>query len=167
MTPKFTYAGRLERFAAFLIDKFILLVPTMLLAGLFVPEAATESDDTVLLPSELGLLVVIELLCTLAYFTWFVGSRWQASPGQRIMGMHVVHADGSPLDLRDAAARFLAFILPTLPLYSSFISASLAQTLAMWLIGVWFLPILFRDERTGMHDILCNTRMVAGKAKGS
>lgn len=149
---KFIYAGRLERLFANLIDTLILLVPHGLLISAF---------------GEGGGVLVSGFLCNLIYFTWFTASAWQASPGQRVLSMYIIHANGQPMTLRDALERFLAYTLPVLPMYASFIDDKVAPLITVWLTALWFGPILIREERTGLHDQMCNTRVIVGKANGS
>lgn len=147
--PSYILAGRLERLFANLIDTLILLVPHALLISLF---------------GETGGVLVAGFLINLGYFTWFTASTWQASPGQRVLNMYVVHLDRTPLDLRDAFERFLAYTMPVLPMYATFIDPEIAPALTVWLTGIWFGPILLRESRMGIHDQLCRTQVVAGKA---
>ncbi len=142
------YAGRLERFLAYLIDAIILLVPSMLLVGLM---GAVSS------------VTLASFLINLVYYTYFTASHWQATPGKRLLGIYVARADRQPLSQRDALERFLAFILPTLPLYTSLLAENTAPMIVVWLSVVWFSPILFTVERMGLHDRLCNTRVMMGK----
>jgi hypothetical protein len=59
--------------------------------------------------------------------------------------------------------RFLAYSIPGLPLYASFMDASAGMMLTFWLSLFWFFPILITLERVGMHDRLCSTRVMVGK----
>jgi len=70
-----------------------------------------------------------------------------------------------PLNFRDAAMRYLAFIMPLLPLYTSLLPDRSAISVSVWLCLMWFLPILVRQDRRGMHDQICNMRMMSGKVK--
>lgn len=119
MSPRFTYAGRLNRVLANLIDGGILLLPGLVLTAIF-----GESK---------GPLAVAAFATNLAYVVFFLSSPWHATPGKRVMNMYVVHADGSPLTARDALERFLAYILPSLPLYMSLLSENVAVIVALWL----------------------------------
>jgi len=150
--PTFLPAGRLERFFAFLIDMVILSIPILLVI--------TPLKGT-------AFVMVVEFVAILSYFTWFNAGVWQATPGQRILSIYVIRTNGGPLTLRDSLERTLAFYLPRLPLYASFIEPQLAQALVVWLSGLWFIPILVRENRMGLHDQLSGTRVVVGKAKGS
>ena len=146
----FLLAGRLERLFAYLIDTLLLVLPS----GLVVSLVGTGGE---------GMLA--GFMCNLAYFTGFISSPWQATPGQRLLAIQVVHRDGSKLDRLDALERFLAYTIPMLPMYASFLDPKIAPAITVWLTCVWFLPILIRADRAGMHDMLCGTRVIVGKAK--
>lgn len=143
------YAGRLERLFAYLIDTVLLALPGALLVSLL-------KDNPITI---LGVFFI-----SLAYYTHFTASPWQATPGKRLLGLYVIRTDRRRLTTRDAVERFLAFILPSLPIYTSFIPANQSPILVFWLTIFWFSPILFTPERVGMHDRLCTTRVVVGKA---
>ena len=139
-----------ERLFANLIDSLILLVPSAAIAQDF-----SDAKGAVLLPL---------FALNMAYVVGFLSSSWQATPGKRLLNIYVIHADGSRLSPRDALERFLAFILPSLAMYSTILSETTAQMLTIWLSMLWFVPILTTPERTGLHDKLCHTRVVAGRA---
>lgn len=81
----------------------------------------------------------------IAYFTCFTAGKWQATPGKRAMGIHVIRADGSPITHASALARVFAY-------------------LASWVILCFgFVLAAFTTERTALHDLLCDTRVVYGK----
>jgi uncharacterized RDD family membrane protein YckC len=146
--PSYTLAGRLERVLAYLIDLFILFFVSRIVVGIL---------------GETGIALLLGFLSNFAYFVHFTASRWQASPGQRVVGIYVVHTDGTSLSLRDSAERFLAYILPGLPFYSSALTPEMAVQISMMLTSVWFLPILLTEQRMGMHDFICRTRVVSGR----
>ena len=153
-----TYAGWPERFLAYLIDVLIVALPIGVLTQPFVHPGETKWAVMVDPPA-----YAIIFLISFAYQSYFIASRWQATPGMRLLSMHVVRTDKRPLLARDAIERFLAFFIPTLAGYTSFIPDHQAQILVLWLKVIWFAPILFRLDRAGLHDRLCNTRVVTGK----
>ena len=142
------YAGRLERLFANLIDSLILIIPSGVVAALL------DHD---------GLVTLATFLVSLGYYTHFTASDWQATPGKRLLGLYVIRTDYRALTQRDAVERFLAYSIPSLPLYASFLSAQAAPMLVFWLSLFWFAPILFTPERIGTHDRLCGTRVLVGK----
>jgi uncharacterized RDD family membrane protein YckC len=86
------------------------------------------------------------LIVGLFYYTIFIGSPWQATLGKRICGLHVIHAKtGGRVSYLRALGRYLSYYLSALPLALGFI-----------LIGV-------TDQKRGLHDMICGTRVVYGK----
>ncbi len=148
---KLNYAGRLERLLAYLVDAVAMSVPTAILMSLL------HIAD----PAKLNMLLFFVQTC---YFTWFIGSAWQASPGQRLLGMYIVRVDGRPLGLNHALERVLAFFLPQMIGTLSFIDPKFASVMSGVLLILWVGPILFREDRTGLHDQICGTRVIIGKA---
>lgn len=148
MRQSLTYAGRLERLLANLLDSIILVVPAGLAAGLLQGS---------------NLAIAATFFCSLSYYTYFTASAWQATPGKRLLGIYVIRTDGQRFTKRDALERFLAYIIPSLPLYTSVVSEQIAPVICFWLSLFWYAPILFTDERVGYHDRLCSTRVFLGK----
>ncbi|MES2984572.1 MAG: RDD family protein [Pseudomonadota bacterium] len=141
-------AGRLERLFAYLIDTILGLIAASIAGQLLAPT---------------GLALIGAFCGFAAYYTLFTASAWQATPGKRLLSIYVIRADGRPLTKRDACERFLAFMLPNLPVYTSFIPATIAPILVVWLCLFWFAPILFSPTRQGFHDRLCHTRVIVGR----
>ena len=151
------YAGRLERFLAYLLDALLIVIPVRLSVTMFlqVDPAGQSTVDPVFFP--------VMFLINLAYYAYFTASRWQATPGKRLLGIYVIRTDNQRLTALDATERFLAFTLPYLPLYVSFLSPAWGKTLTMFLVIYWFAPILYTQERIGIHDRLCRTRVLIGR----
>lgn len=149
MIASFQYAGRFERLFANIIDTVIMVVPNAVLMTIGGPGSLLATLGT--------------LLCTLVYFTAFTASDWQATPGKRMLGIYVRRVDGRRLTQRDALERVLAYMLPTLPLYTSLLPEGSAGALTLWCVIVWYAPVLIRDDRAAVHDLLCGTRVVVGK----
>jgi uncharacterized RDD family membrane protein YckC len=145
------FAGKLERFLANLVDSLAtMLLPAAVLAVLHLG-----------MNSPLGL--IITFAANAVYFTAFTAGPWQATPGQRLFGMVVARLDGRLLGRREALERFLAYYIPSLPMYLSDMDQNLLAKIALWLVIVWFSPILWRADRRGVHDLLCGTIVVTGK----
>lgn len=159
MTVSSIYAGRIERFFANLIDTAILIVLAGFAATFFI---STGADGKAVM-APISLLIIF--LVNTAYYTAFESSSWQATPGKRIMNMYVRKVDGRKLNQRDALERFLAYALPGLPMYASFLPESVAPMLVIWLSVFWFAPILTHPQRAAMHDKICHTRVVVGRVK--
>ena len=142
------YGGKLERAFAYLLDTILVIVPSLIVANMLQPT---------------GLSVIGAFACNAAYYVGFTASRWQATPAKRLLGLYVIRTDGRPLSYRDATERFLAFLLPNLPMYASFIPEAVAPALTMALCLYWYVPILITPDRAGYHDQLCHTRVVVGR----
>ena len=82
--------------------------------------------------------------CLLAvYFIAFESSRWQATPGKRLLGIRVQSVDGGPLGLANTGMRFFAGSL-------SWLSFNLGHALAAW-----------RHDGRALHDLLARARVVS------
>jgi uncharacterized RDD family membrane protein YckC len=86
---------------------------------------------------------IVRFVVGLFYYTIFVGSPWQATLGKRICGLCVIRAKtGGRVSYLRALGRYLSYALSALPLFVGFI-----------LIGV-------TDQKRGLHDMICGTRVV-------
>jgi uncharacterized RDD family membrane protein YckC len=150
-----TYAGRPERLFAYLIDVLIVALPIAVLTQPFVHPS--ETAWTVIVdPPAYAVIFLVNLL----YQSYFIASQAQATIGMRLLSLYVIRTDGQRLNARDAIERFLAFFMPTLAGYTSFISDHQAPILVFWLKVIWFAPILFRADRAGLHDRLSGTMVL-------
>lgn len=107
----------------------ITVVPTIALA-FQVPEWALE---------------LVSFFVAMAYYTIFQASGWQATPGKRMLGIHLITADGGRVGVGRAFARFWALLLSGL------------------VLAIGYLMVAFTQEKTGLHDLICNTRVVHGR----
>jgi uncharacterized RDD family membrane protein YckC len=146
-TGAVVYAGFWVRVGAFLIDAIILSAAWGVLAAVMFlalapglrrtgPEVAMASFTIVF-----GLFYLILLAGTVCYEAFFV-SRSGATPGKKVLSLKVVMPDGGPVSLGRAFGRYFAKILSSIPLYFGFI-----------MIG-------FDTEKRGLHDYVCNTRVI-------
>jgi uncharacterized RDD family membrane protein YckC len=144
------YAGFWIRLLAGVIDLLLLQV-LLIVVGLIVSSitililhlsGATSGQE----PAFLQALPVLALLgCALFYFIHFPSGAWQATPGKRICGLRIVRTDGGWVTRGLALGRLASCLL----------SAKLL------LIG--FLMIGWTKQKTGLHDMICGTRVVHGK----
>jgi uncharacterized RDD family membrane protein YckC len=81
------------------------------------------------------------LLWSAAYFVTFWTLTGQ-TPGERLLGIRVVPADGGPLKPMRAVRRFIGLLISAIPL------------------GAGFLPVLVDDKRRGLHDRIGGTVVV-------
>lgn len=160
-------AGFWKRYVAYCIDAAVLGVVLMGVLRLCVGDAAMREfaalqdelargdpdaglqQQVVLAQHAVGLLLrwtgyVVATWVVLggAYFSAFECSRWQASPGKRLVGIKVVDAVGARLTPARALARFFAASL-------SWLTMNLGHALAAW-----------TPERRALHDYLAGTFVV-------
>jgi uncharacterized RDD family membrane protein YckC len=87
----------------------------------------------------------IGLAVTIAYNVSFNSGKWQATPGKRLLGLYIVTLTGEPVSPWLAFGRWAAYMLDGLTL------------------DIGFLMIGWTREKTGLHDLLCGTRVVFGR----
>jgi uncharacterized RDD family membrane protein YckC len=89
----------------------------------------------------LGISVLVSLAGGSCYEGFFV-SRLGATPGKMVFSMKVVRPDGMPLGLGRAFGRYFAKQVNALTL------------------GIGYLIVAFDDQKRGLHDMICDTRVV-------
>jgi len=135
------YAGAVSRLLAYGADVVILTVVYAAALALLALAISAATPWSVDLKSVHGLVLVGELLWAAFYFgnSWVIFAR---SPGMTLLGLRIVHADGSSLDRHHAIVRFLAFPLGFLTL------------------GLGFLGIIFGRTHQAIYDRIAKTAVV-------
>lgn len=133
------FAGFWIRVVAALIDGVILFIPNLVLSMIF----GTHDAQGVPHISPLGNLIIIAMY--FGYFTTLQGGKWQATVGKRLLGIHVMRTDGSSISHLRAFGRYAASILSAIILLIGYIMAGVTR------------------EKTALHDLICDTRVVYGK----
>ena len=80
-----------------------------------------------------------------SYYTFFVG-KYGATPGKMALKLRVVNPDGSPVSYGKACGRYFAFVVSSMAC----------------LIGL--LMVAWDSEKRGLHDRMCNTRVIQIKS---
>lgn len=142
------FAGFFPRLGAYLIDYLALAAIIFVIAvliGVMLALVSGSGQDP--LSDEAWDIVGASIGVTVGilYYGYFTAGPWQATPGKRALGLYVIRTDGAPIGRGLAIGRYLAYFLSALPLFYG------------------FLMILWRDEKQGLHDIVCKTRVVRGK----
>jgi uncharacterized RDD family membrane protein YckC len=144
------YAGFWMRLFAYIIDVLIVYVMIFVvgsIVGFVIGYAAGASDpppdDMVLRIA--GVFFAVAVVCCLFYYIYFPSGKWQATPGKRICGIHIICVDGGRVTGLVALGRYLSYIVSTLPL------------------GIGFLMIGWSEEKKGLHDMMCATRVIYGR----
>jgi uncharacterized RDD family membrane protein YckC len=87
------------------------------------------------------LMALIQFGIGVAYETWFVG-KFAATPGKMACKIKVVNADGSKVSYLKALGRYFAKMLSSLILF------------------IGYIMVAFDSEKRGLHDHICNTRVI-------
>ncbi len=150
------FAGFWIRLLAYIIDALvmeaialfagivlgIILVVTGLSGAAGLPQAGQHHS----LPPVFTIVFwTVGLAVVIAYNVYFNSGKWQATPGKRLLGLHLVTVSGEPVSGWLAFGRWAGYILDGLTL------------------DIGFLMIAWTREKTGLHDLLCGTRVVYGK----
>jgi len=138
------YASFWKRFHAYGYDLVLVQLITLPLVLLVYPfptleqlaQMAPESNDWFTAFTN-GAIVISAI-----YNILFIAGNWQATPGKRFCGIRVVNADGTRLTLAQSAIRHAVSGISTL------------------LFGLGFLTVWFTREKTALHDMICQTRVV-------
>lgn len=133
------YSGFWIRFAAYVIDSVILLIPTLLVSFLY--RATIPADD-----SFAWLVELIDFSMTLTIWWVYVAvlhsSVWQATIGKKLLGMKVVDYAGNRISFGRATGRYFA----------GFLSAIL--------LCIGFIMVAFTKKKQALHDKLASTLVV-------
>jgi uncharacterized RDD family membrane protein YckC/ribosomal protein S27AE len=143
------YAGFWVRVGAMLIDQlilgaacgipvflvFLILAPSLSRSGASLEAALTTITIVFVLYS------LLAMAATACYEAFFV-SRSGATLGKKALRLKVVMQDGGPVSLGRAFGRYFAKILSGIPL------------------DLGFIMVGFDSEKRGLHDYICNTRVI-------
>lgn len=141
------YAGFWMRFVAYLIDGIIMLVPAAMIISSIVFFQAIFFYDAFLYDNlgwfwEDGIYYLLGILMNLFYFGIFHATKWQATPGKRILNLKVVDESGNRLSFGRSMLRSLATYISTIPLYIGCILAGITE------------------RKQALHDIIVKTYVV-------
>lgn len=154
-----------DRLLAWIIDQLGASLCTGFILALLITFGLVELRGTPEEPVLDQSALLVKFLCFTTYHLLSTSGRWQSTPGQRLAGVHIIRTNGRTITKSLALERYLAFVMPFLPLYAGFLPEKTAGILVIWLCIFWFTPILYAREKQGMHDRICLTRVVAGKTK--
>lgn len=156
------HAGFWKRVAAYILDAIVLYIPQMLIEKAFGGDAAKAalkqaSLDAVGNPDAMMaanmhyyatmwpailLIVVLGVL----YFTVCESSAWQGTLGKLALGIRVTDMEGRRISFPRALGRYFA----------KFLSAII--------LGVGFLMVAWTQRKQGLHDMICGTLVLNGRA---
>jgi uncharacterized RDD family membrane protein YckC len=138
------YAGFWLRFGCCIIDGFVLY-PVNLLIGFILGVGMIHSMGAAnSMSNTLSIQLLAQFLQFAVGFTYSTVMLWKysATVGMFAGGLRVVNADGSSISYAKAVGRYFAYILN------------------FFTFGIGFIMIAFDKEKRGLHDVICNTRVV-------
>ncbi|HEV3199253.1 MAG TPA: RDD family protein [Bryobacteraceae bacterium] len=150
-TATASYGGFWIRFVAWLIDGIILMVvgsivQFALLGSLiqFRQPQRGASPDVVFgaMLGMVGLVFLVDMVIGCSYEAFFVSSGLCATPGKLALELKVVRPNGARLGLGRAVGRYFA------------------KRLNLLTGGIGYIMAGFDSERRGLHDLICDTRVV-------
>ncbi|MET0263695.1 MAG: RDD family protein [Rariglobus sp.] len=159
--PVLVYAGFWRRTGAAFVDFSLWFFVWQILANIvglkFFPEMLkiTESiqaagggfnyqpkpEEAILVLKFTGLILLVGVVWSLVYDLLFL-SKLSATPGKLLFGMRLVRGNGEAL----GASRIIA--------------RSLAKVMVVFTLGIGYLIVAFDDQKRGLHDYFCDTRVV-------
>lgn len=142
------YAGFWIRFLAYIIDAIIIEIGVVIISGIIgavIGLTAHGQSQETLSAIAGGVGAIIAIIVVISYQVYFNSGRWQATPGKRLLGIHLITVSGKPVGGWLAVGRYFAYFISWLP----------------FCLG--FMVIGWNEEKKGFHDMICNTRVVYGK----
>lgn len=139
------YAGFWRRFLAKFIDGLVLAAANWAMSLVAMPllillNAGSELPVFWFFAIQI-LLMFLQFVFGVSYYTWLHG-RFGATLGKMALGLKVVRPDGSAISYRRAFGRYFGEVLSALLLY------------------VGYLMVAFDEEKRGLHDLVCATRVI-------
>ncbi len=147
--PAMRYAGFWIRFAAIFIDGILLgiaYIPFAMVLGAVMGQSfmSSRAPD----PQQIGQFIIFEALLMffqlamgVTYETLMIG-KYGATLGKMACGIKVVTAEGEPISYLRAFGRYFGKMLSYMICYIGCIMAG------------------FDEEKRGLHDRICNTRVI-------
>jgi uncharacterized RDD family membrane protein YckC/DNA-directed RNA polymerase subunit RPC12/RpoP len=139
------YAGFWIRVAAKILDGLIIGVPVMIvfvLAMFILVHPGTQPTPGNIVPAILPILLQCGIVFVqMAYEIFFIG-KYGATPGKMACGIKVVTGDGGKVSYGRATGRFFAEMLSGI------------------ICDIGYIIVAFDGQKRGLHDHICNTRVV-------
>ena len=148
------YAGFWRRLAGSLIDGLVLSLPIGILAGIgaahgyrfgfhYHPHAA--AGQALLTGPTARQQLLIQLIVSIPswlYFALFMSSGWQATLGQRAVGVRVTDLEGRRIGFARATGRYFASIVSD------------------WTLGIGYLMMIWTKRKQTLQDMMASTVVV-------
>ncbi|WEN15753.1 RDD family protein [Rhodanobacter sp. AS-Z3] len=156
------YAGFWKRVAAYIIDAIILYIPQMLIEKAFgagaakatLQQAMTDGAgnmDAIMAAnshyySVMWPAMVLTIVMAVLYFAICESSAWQGTVGKLALGIRVTDLDGKRISFARALGRYFAKMIDVI------------------ILGIGFLMVGWTQRKQGLHDMICSTLVLNGRA---
>ena len=108
-------ASRFKRFIANVLDGIIIMLPILLgLAILYLLPTSVLSLSSNVTSAPWIIFFVIYGFSVLVYFPIFESSKYQATPGKKLLGLYVVTNDGGRVSKGRAILRSILYMIPNI-----------------------------------------------------
>lgn len=139
------YGGFWIRFVARIIDGVILAIAlTIINIPIEMVLGIGRIGNPAAIMGMFGVLSVINIGIQCVYEAYFLSTRG-ATPGKIVLGLKVIHTDGSMLTAIQGVGRYFAQLISAIPLAIGYIMAG------------------FDDQKRALHDRICDTRVIYAK----
>ncbi len=138
----FSYAGFWKRFAAFIIDIFILSIGTFIIGFIFGIPYDVLTGRAEEFNSDSIIYLILSVLLVWIYKAVMESSSKQATLGKMALGIMVTDLSGKCVSFGKASGRHFGGVL------SGFI------------LGIGFLMIGFTAKKQGLHDIMAGCLVI-------
>ena len=157
--PGFVFASTLRRFTAWLLDNFLIAIPTLVVVAVITTVAGMDyqRDST---PFN-AVFNVVSVGLSVLYFVLFWTSRRRATLGMRALQLQVGTAfEGRPLPMGSALVRWALLGYPLSLLYLVGSIAGLASLVAfVWSIAL-LVSTIASPTKQGFHDRIAASAVV-------
>jgi uncharacterized RDD family membrane protein YckC len=141
------YASFWLRFVAYIIDSFIIyiiVIPISFIIGFLIGiiSLTIGGDPTFITLVSETTGSAIGIITFISYYAMFEQSRWQATPGKRLIGIKVVAENDERISIKRALIRTLGKYLSAL----------------IFLIG--YIMAAFTENKQALHDFLAKTYVI-------
>jgi uncharacterized RDD family membrane protein YckC len=145
------YAGFWVRFLAVVIDTIIMMVVNTITSSLMmggivspIPQITPGTNPMEVLPAifaVVGASMAVNTAISALYESLFI-AYLAATPGKMAMGLKVIRANGSPVGIGRSFGRHFAKYISGL------------------ILGIGYIMAAFDTEKRGLHDMICDTRVI-------
>lgn len=170
-------ASRFKRILANIIDSILVSIPATALMVILIFLCFITDNTEHLATLSFKFFSFFVILAASLYFALFESSKYQASPGKKLLNLYVCNTDNQKLSFMRALSRYLLLTvsggLPMcfLQLTSNTMTDYISKVESYnWLLLIGFLwgiaclmPVFFTKDRRTLYDMLSSSRVCSRK----